>query len=128
MQFSGVMCICSSHKVFPSSYCRLYTELQKSCTTFLYVILFQTLMAFENNELSMNGQVISTSCYAPAVKFSCPFWRNSKKTLLKSLILTKKNQINRISVERFGWFVSVMAFVMREREREREREKPNRLI
>ena len=55
--------------VYPLAACLrqvgLYTERQKSCTTFLIVVFFffffffQTLMAFENKELSMNGQVIS---------------------------------------------------------------------
>ena len=36
-----------------------YTEGQKSCTTLPFVILFQTLTAFENSELRMNGQAIT---------------------------------------------------------------------
>ena len=54
----------------------IYTEHQKSCTTLLFVIIFQMLMAFEKNELSMNGQVISNRCYASAVKLSSPFLGN----------------------------------------------------
>ena len=36
----------------------IYTKHKKSYTILLIVYLFQTSMAFENNELSMNGQVI----------------------------------------------------------------------
>ena len=84
----------------------IYTERQKSCTTILISILFQTLIAFENNELSMNGQVMSNRLYASVVKLSSLLWRNSQK-MLKTLILTR-NQISRISVESFaGCFMPV---------------------
>ena len=66
----------SSIKCLRPEYAALGTERQKSCTTLLFVILFQTLMIFENNELSMNGQVISNRCYASAMKLSKPFSRN----------------------------------------------------
>ena len=86
------------------NFSRIYTERQKSCTTVLIVILFQT-MAFENNELPMNRQVISMRFYASAVKLSSVLWRNSQKCLKHWFWPT--NQINRISVENFGCFVSV---------------------
>ena len=50
----------------------IYTERQKSCTTILIVILFQTLLALENNELSMDGQTIPNRFYASAAKLSSP--------------------------------------------------------
>ena len=37
----------------------MYTERQKSCNTLRFFIIFQTIMTFENNDFSMNGQVIS---------------------------------------------------------------------
>ena len=51
-------------------------------------------MAFENNELSMNGHVISNQIYASAVILSSPLRRNSKKKKKKKkkkLILTQKS-------------------------------------
>ena len=37
-----------------------YTDCQKSCTTLLIVIFSETLMAFGNNEMRMNRQIISS--------------------------------------------------------------------
>ena len=58
----------------------IYTERQSSGTTLLIVILFQTIMAFENNELSLKRQVISNRFYESAVTLSSPLsqWRNSQ--------------------------------------------------
>ena len=51
-----------------STHVMKFTARQKSCTTLLNVILFQTLMEFEKNELIMNEQVISNRSYASVVK------------------------------------------------------------
>ena len=48
-------------------------------------------MAFENNELSMNGQVISNRCYASAVKlYSTVRFGGIKNKMLKNTDFDQK--------------------------------------
>ena len=71
-------------------------------------------MTFENNELSMNGQVISDRFYASAVKVYSPLPATVAEftKTLKTLILTQNS--NQSNLHRKLWlFYVCMMFVMR---------------
>ena len=73
-----------------------YTDCQKSCTTLLIVIFSETLMAFGNNEMRMNRQIISSISneiivQSVVAEFTKMLKKKQKKTTTKKTIFTLKS-------------------------------------